>query len=145
MAQEHFDSFCEDYNTATMPSKKYYNIAAWHAKEMEKGRKRKKIETVERSSFDDEAERQREIAQARAARQEGLVKAMATSMKADEGIVADMREQEQARFKMRTAYATGDVDTARDLANTLDPSRVTAEELKKQFGSYAPSLSSMKK
>ena len=33
--KEHFDSFCEDYNTATMPSKKYYNLAAWHAKELE--------------------------------------------------------------------------------------------------------------
>ena len=39
--KEHFDSFCEDYNTATMPSKKYYNIQAWHAAEQAKGRKKK--------------------------------------------------------------------------------------------------------
>ena len=39
--KEHFDSFCEDYNTATMPSKKYYDIQAWHAAEQAKGRKKK--------------------------------------------------------------------------------------------------------
>ena len=39
--KEHFESFCEDYNTATMPSKKYYNIAAWHANEQAKGRNKK--------------------------------------------------------------------------------------------------------
>ena len=55
-----------------------------------------------------------------------------------------MRAQEQAKFKMRTAYATGDTETARELAHTLDPSRVTAEDLKKKFGSYAPSLGSLK-
>ena len=84
MLQEHFESFCEDYNTATMPSKKYYNIAAWHAKarcsvagstraarlwvvvwlwqssqscpaqELERGRK-KEVAAVERTAFDDEA------------------------------------------------------------------------------------------
>ena len=69
---------------------------------------------------------------------------MASSMQADEGIVADMREQEEAKFKMRTAYAVGDTTTAREIADTLDPSRVTAEDLKKKFGSYAPSLSGLK-
>lgn len=39
--KEHFDSFCEDYNTATMPSKKYYDLHAWHAAEQAKGRKKK--------------------------------------------------------------------------------------------------------
>ena len=43
------------------------------------------------------------------------------------------------------ADATGDTDMARDIANTLDPSRVTAEEMKKVFGNYAPSLGTMKK
>ena len=27
--KEYFDTFCEDYNTATLPSDKYYNIAKW--------------------------------------------------------------------------------------------------------------------
>ena len=54
-------------------------------------------------------------------------------------IIADMRAQEQDRFKMRTAYAVGDTATARELAEKMDPSRVTAEDIKKKFGSYAPS------
>lgn len=122
----------------------YYNLAAWHAKEMERGRKKEVTTAVERTSFDDEAERAREIRLAQQQRSDGFVKAMAASMKPDEGLVADMREQEQQRFKMRTAYATGDTATARELATTLDPSRVTAEDLRKKFGSYAPSLSGAK-
>ena len=31
--KEHFSDFCEDYNTATMPSTKYYNMATWYAEE----------------------------------------------------------------------------------------------------------------
>jgi len=142
--KEHFDSFCEDYNTATMPSKKYYNIQAWHAAEQAKGRK-KKVKTVERTSFDDDGDRQREIARGRAERQEDVVKVMAGAMKSDVGIVQDMREQDEQKFKMRTAYALGDTETARDINNTLDPSRVTAAEMKAQFGNYAPSLGAMKK
>ena len=45
----------------------------------------------------------------------------------------------------RAADALGDTDTARDINNTLDPSRVTAAEMKAQFGNYAPSLGTMKK
>ena len=43
------------------------------------------------------------------------------------------------------ADALGDTETARDINNTLDPSRVTAAEMKAQFGNYAPSLGAMKK
>ena len=43
------------------------------------------------------------------------------------------------------ADALGDTETARDINNTLDPSRVTAAEMKAQFGNYAPSLGTMKK
>lgn len=28
--KEHFSSFAEDYNTATMPSEKYYNMRKWY-------------------------------------------------------------------------------------------------------------------
>ena len=122
--KEHFDSFCEDFNTATMPSKKYYDLHAWHAAEQAKGRKKKarrakeggrartrgarsgsractltslphlatrlaltpphpppprQVKTVERTTFDDEAERQSEIARGRAERQETVVKVTAPS------------------------------------------------------------------
>ena len=31
--KEHFSTFCEDYNTATLPSEKYYNLKAWYVKD----------------------------------------------------------------------------------------------------------------
>jgi len=64
---------------------------------------------------------------------------MAKAMREGEGLVADMREQEQMRLKMRQAYATGDTSTAREISSKLDPSRVTADDIKRKFGSYAPS------
>ena len=31
---EYFSEFCEDYNTATMPHKKYYNYEEWEMQEL---------------------------------------------------------------------------------------------------------------
>jgi len=34
--KNHWKDFMEDFNTSTMPSKKYYNLAAWEAKQINK-------------------------------------------------------------------------------------------------------------
>ena len=101
--------------------------------------------TFERSSFDDEADRRREIERYREKRQADTTALIAKAMRDGEGLVADMREQEEMKFKMKQAYATGDTESARELSERLDPTRITAEDIKKQFGSYAPSLSAMKR
>jgi hypothetical protein len=117
---------------------RYYNLAKWYA-----GEQRRRADAgepqLERSTFDDEAERAREAARLRARRQEETTALMAKAMREGEGLVADMREQEQMKLKMRQAYSTGDTSTARALSGKLDPTKVTAEDIKKKFGSYAPS------
>jgi hypothetical protein len=94
---------------------------------------------VERNTFNDEADRAREAASLRSRRQEETTALMAKAMREGEGLVADMREQEAMKLQMRQAYATGDTSKARELSGKLDPSKVTAEDIKKKFGSYAPS------
>jgi len=141
--KEHFSSYCEDYNTATFPTEKYYNLRAWMVKEQKrKASKQAAAEaaTFERTSFNDEADRHREIAKHREHRANETSRVMAQAMKSGEGLVADMREQEQLKMSRRAAYATGDTNKARELVDKLDPSRLDAEELRKKFGSYAPSL-----
>lgn len=139
--KEHFATFCEDYNTATLPSEKYYNLKTWYLKDQQRQaseQQQQKTGAYERSSFDDEGERQREMARESAKRAEARTKVMAQAMRSGEGLVADMREQEDLKMKMRSAYQTGSVDEARELINKLDPKYVSPEEMKKIFGGPAP-------
>ncbi|EXB37898.1 hypothetical protein L484_006046 [Morus notabilis] len=56
-----FKEFMEDHNTATFPSKKYYNLDAYFKHKMEKDMKRgyKKIQVSERTVFNDEEQRRK--------------------------------------------------------------------------------------
>ncbi|MED6143530.1 hypothetical protein PIB30_007146 [Stylosanthes scabra] len=49
----------EDHNTATFPSKKYYNLDAYYRRQMEKDMKKgiKKVQSSERTVFNDEEQR----------------------------------------------------------------------------------------
>eukprot|EP00966_Prymnesium_polylepis_P061744 1433168-Prymnesium_polylepis.1 len=63
--KEHFSSYVEDYNTATMPDEKYYNLRKWYLQEQERiaregSEAAKAAATFERTAFDDEAELKRE-------------------------------------------------------------------------------------
>ena len=92
----------------------------------------------ERTTFDDEAERKRDLMRVRAQRADETAMVMARAMREGEGLVQDMREQEAAKQQMRAAYQTGHVDKARGMAEKLDPKYVSPEELKKMFGGPAP-------
>ena len=95
----------------------------------------------ERTDFDDEGARKRELLAERERRSRDITKVMAKSMATagnESSLVQDMREQEAARLQMRANYAIGDVSKARDAATKLDPKYVSPEELKKVFGGPAP-------
>ena len=146
--KEHFSTFCEDYNTSTLPGDKYYNLRAWYVKdqarrasEQQQQQQRRGDDDeggFERTSFDDEGERQRDLQRQRTARADATARVMASAMRSGEGLVADMKEQEASKQAMRAAYQTGHVDKARDMAEKLDPKYVSPEELKKIFGGAAP-------
>ena len=147
--KEHFSSFVEDYNTATMPSEKYYNIRTWYLKEQQRKAAGEAAGAAgaaggfERTSFDDEAERRREIQAHRAQRAVAQTKAMTVAMRDGEGLVADMKEQESKRMQARIAYQVGDTQAARDLTQKLDPHYVSPEEMRATFGA-APAVNKVK-
>ena len=143
--QEHFAGFVEDYNTATMPSEKYYDMRKWYYQEqarLQREGSHAGDNEVVRTTFDDEAERKAELQSERAKREHALTALIAKSMHDSSSLVADMREQEAKRLKAQDAYRLGDASTARDLVQKLDPKYVSAEELRATFGGPAKATKS---
>ena len=147
--QEHFAGFVEDYNTATMPSEKYYDMRKWYYQEQARLQREGNHAGIDagdnevvRTTFDDEAERKAELQSERAKREHALTALIAKSMHDSSSLVADMREQEAKRLKAQDAYRLGDASTARDLVQKLDPKYVSAEELRATFGGPAKATKS---
>merc|ERR1711957_776153 len=74
-----FKEYIEDYNTATMPSKKYYNLQLWDAM-MSKKRQQKKrgddmsdAQKTALASFDDEKARREEIKHLQAKKHDDII------------------------------------------------------------------------
>ncbi|KAF7822728.1 DEAD-box ATP-dependent RNA helicase 42 [Senna tora] len=116
-----FKEFMEDHNTATFPSKKYYNLDAYHRHQIEKEMKRgfKKVMTKERTVFNDEEQRRQELQQAREKHKEEQVLALKRSM--ESGMAQAMKEQAQLREEMAYQYKLGNFEAAAAIQRRLDP------------------------
>ncbi|KAH7512526.1 hypothetical protein FEM48_Zijuj12G0099900 [Ziziphus jujuba var. spinosa] len=133
-----FKEFMEDHNTATFPSKKYYNLDAYYQLKMEKEMKRgfKKVVEKERTVFNDEEQRRalnigrflnplietrlrQELLQAREKQKESEVEALKRSMQS--GLAQAMKEQAQLREEMAYQYKLGNFEAAAAIQRRLDP------------------------
>ncbi|XP_027064055.1 uncharacterized protein [Coffea arabica] len=116
-----FKEFMEDHNTATFPSKKYYNLDAYHRRQMEKEIKRgsKKVRVTERTVFNDEEQRRLEMLQERERQKEGQVEALKRSMQS--GMAQAMKEQAQLKEEMAYQYKIGNFEAAAAIQRRLDP------------------------
>ncbi|XP_073058392.1 uncharacterized protein [Primulina eburnea] len=77
-----FKDFMEDHNTATFPSKKYYDLDAYYLAKMNKEEKRgySKVQDTEQTVFDDEEQRRQELRIERERQEEEQVVALKGSM-----------------------------------------------------------------
>ncbi|KAK7324586.1 hypothetical protein VNO77_28263 [Canavalia gladiata] len=116
-----FKEFMEDHNTATFPSKKYYNLDAHYRRQMEKERQKgfKKVRATERTVFNDEEQRRQELLQAREKHKEEQVMALKHSMQS--GMAQAMKEQAQLREEMAYQYKLGNFEAAAAIQRRLDP------------------------
>ncbi|TKY49093.1 DEAD-box ATP-dependent RNA helicase 42 [Spatholobus suberectus] len=116
-----FKEFMEDHNTATFPSKKYYNLDAYYRRQMEKEWKKgfKKVQATERTVFNDEEQRRQELLQAREKHKEEQVMALKHSMQT--GMAQAMKEQAQLREEMAYQYKLGNFEAAAAIQRRLDP------------------------
>ena len=117
--KELFRTYMEDYNTATLPHRKYYDIAAY---EKEKAAKVGKMDdrSLGPRFIDDEAERRKELIMERQKEQQERLRAAYEELKTTDKAEA-MRQQDMLRAKMSLAYRTGDQQEAQRLAEKLKP------------------------
>ncbi|WOL10135.1 hypothetical protein Cni_G18889 [Canna indica] len=116
-----FKEFMEDHNTATFPSKKYYDLDAYHRRQMEKEMRKglKKIQQAERTVFDDEEQRRIELLKEREKQKEQEVEALRRSMQS--GMAQAMKEQSRLREEMMYQYKLGNFEAASAIQRRLDP------------------------
>ena len=117
--KELFKSFMEDYNTATLPHRKYYNLESYETEERRKGSGSGRA-GGERMVFDDESERKKEVLAQRQRDHAERLRAAYEELQTTDKAQA-MREQEILRAKMALAYRTGDQKEAARIAERLKP------------------------
>jgi hypothetical protein len=121
--RELFRTYIEDYNTGTLPHRKYYDLEAYERhKATRKATKGLDSDLVggEIRMLDDEAERRRELLQERQKQQAERLRAAYEELQTTDKAEA-MRQQELLRAKMALAYRTGDQKEAQRLAERLKP------------------------
>ncbi|KAJ0411957.1 hypothetical protein ATCC90586_009914 [Pythium insidiosum] len=116
-AMELFKEYMEDFNTATLPHEKYYDIEAYEMRQYQKKQQKLARRGREATALVDEAEvrRQRE-AERRAKEQEAFQLVLQTM---DKDKIDAMRQQEQLRAEMQLHYKAGNVAEARRLEQLL--------------------------
>ncbi|CBZ52973.1 hypothetical protein NCLIV_027620 [Neospora caninum Liverpool] len=119
--REMFKDFMEDFNTATLPSKKYYNLELFEAKQRMK--KTNLQETRELTDFNDEARRKQEIKNMIDQRRKLEAEAQLRSMREDREKVDDMRQQKLLKSKVETLYRMGANAEAKKLADLINPEK----------------------
>ncbi|KAB1216579.1 hypothetical protein CJ030_MR4G002181 [Morella rubra] len=146
-----FKQFMEDHNTATFPSKKYYNLDAYYRSKMEKEMKKgvKKVLQKERTVFNDEEQRRlgnvgalSVISEGRGGLEERLheleihherqellrerekhkeEEVEALKRSMQSGMAQAMKEQAQLREEMAYQYKIGNLEAAAAIQRRLDP------------------------
>jgi len=122
--KEHFKTYMEDFNTATLPHRKYYNLDKYHAEKQAKAEKKGvKYKAREMTTFNDEEARRREIEAERMRAREQAVANLKGAMQSKEGqrLVQDIKRQEELKLKQDMLFKTGNVEEAKKLAELLKP------------------------
>ncbi|CAL1385460.1 unnamed protein product [Linum trigynum] len=115
-----FKQFMEDHNTATFPSKKYYNLDAYYKRQMLKELKSgKKVQETERTIFNDEELKRQEQMREREKQKEKEVEALKRSMQS--GMAQAMKEQALLREEMAYLYKIGNNEAAAAIQRKLEP------------------------
>ena len=124
---ELWKTFVEDFNTATLPSEKYYDLAAWQRQKAREDAQRtgKKGEGDESSSAaDDEAARRAEAKKRREEEAAERLKEAYNALKySDAGKKEDMKRQELLRIELQVAARTGDTEKVARLQKLLAPEK----------------------
>lgn len=111
--KQHWDEYREDFNTATLPHKKYYHYETW---ELEQQQKQSATTTAALSSAQQvEYEYQLKRQQTQVQQQRELLQSTMTTEKVNE-----MKELAQLRTEMQVAYQRGDTANYQRLKDKVE-------------------------
>jgi hypothetical protein len=118
--QQYFDTYREDYNTATLPHIKYYNYDKWELEEHEK-QKRELEQSGQNSSalINDERNHAMEMQRIAKQKEEAALQLVAATMNTTK--VKEMQHQKQLQSQMQMAFKMGDHETYRKIKEKLQP------------------------
>ncbi|TYZ61418.1 hypothetical protein PybrP1_002968 [[Pythium] brassicae (nom. inval.)] len=121
-AMELFKEYMEDYNTATMPHEKYYDIEKYemhaHQQKLLKANRKSDKQQQQRDAVADEERVRLERQRAREKKEQEDFRLVMQYMDKDK--IEDMRRQEELRAQMRMHYKSGNVAEARRLEQMLN-------------------------
>jgi len=129
MQRDLFKEFVEDYNTATMPHKKYYNLGSWDNEQSAKRQKKNRGAEADEArqlaltSFDDELARKEEFKHLQAKKHEQSINDEVRKLRANKEKVNEMRHQDQLRVHMDQLNRVGATKLADNIAGRLDASK----------------------
>lgn len=114
---EYFKEFKEDYNTATLPDKKYYNYDQW---EMDEYNKQKALaENKGGGMISDEARHLQEMKLRREEKDKKEQDIVFGAMSKDK--IEEMKGQTRLKREMEVAFRMGDQDKVKRLQRRLEP------------------------
>eukprot|EP00918_Siedleckia_nematoides_P067912 GHVU01147757.1.p1 GENE.GHVU01147757.1~~GHVU01147757.1.p1 ORF type:complete len:277 (-),score=56.89 GHVU01147757.1:640-1470(-) len=122
--KKHFASYMEDYNTATLAHKKYYDLPAYEREKVIKEAMKcpkDEDEPEHNGTFDDEAQRKREIMRLREQRKVQEQRETYEAMRTDQELIESMKHQQDLRLKMQVLFKTGRTAEAEKLKRILEP------------------------
>jgi hypothetical protein len=118
--QQYFDTYREDYNTATLPHVKYYNYDKWELEEHER-LKRESDQSGQNNSalINDERKHAMELQRIAKQKEEAALQLVAATMNTTK--VKEMQHQKQLQSQMQMAFKMGDHETYRKIKEKLQP------------------------
>jgi hypothetical protein len=117
--QQYFDTFREDYNTATLPHIKYYNYDKWELEEHSRLRQESLKDSSSFKAWEDERVHANKLQFLAKQKEQAAMELVAASMNSSK--IADMQHQKQLQAQMQVAFKMGDSETYRKLKEKLQP------------------------
>ncbi|KAL4475421.1 hypothetical protein ABPG72_022056 [Tetrahymena utriculariae] len=117
-----FDDFIEDYNTASMPEQKYYDLVLWE-QYLQSKQIGKKVKTNEEVGLDDEALKKLEREKQRQAFETQATAAALNQIYTQGNMASEIQETEAKRALMQQSYKIGDIEKALDIQKELVPEK----------------------
>ena len=138
---QHFKGFIEDYNTATMPHKKYYNYEMWEMLEYQR-RKQEQASSSQKDGDDymqsrfmnDEEAHRLDRKRLKDEEERKAFNKVKERLAQDKDTLDSMKRQSDIKLEMQLAFKRGDTEHLKKLERSLIPDK---EETVKHPWSWA--------